>query len=126
MDARDHFDRIMSSLHDAMLDDAQWPAASRLIDEACEIGGNALVVGKGRSQADGEIFLSRFCYRGERQPERERRYFDHYYRWTSAFPAWRSCPTAVWYPSRSSIRNTNGRPRPPTTRPCPAAATSRA
>ena len=79
MDARDHFDRIMSSLHDAMLDDAQWPAASRLIDEACDIGGNALVVGRGRSQADGEIFLSRFCYRGERQPERERRYFDHYY-----------------------------------------------
>ena len=79
MDTRDHFDRIMSSLHDAMLDDAQWPAASRLIDEACEIRGNALVVGKGRSQADGEIFLSRFCYHGQREQERERWYFDHYY-----------------------------------------------
>ena len=57
MGVRDHFDRIMSSLHDAMLDDTRWPAASRLIDETCEIRDNALVAGKGRSQADGEILL---------------------------------------------------------------------
>ena len=79
MAMRDHFDRIMSSLHDAMLDDTHWPAASRLIDEACAIRGNALVVGKGRSQADGEIFLSRFCYRGERRQDREQWYFNSYY-----------------------------------------------
>lgn len=79
MGTRDHFDRIMSALHDAMLDDTRWPTASRLIDEACEIKGNALVVGKGRSQADGEIFLSRFCYHGERAQARERWYFENYY-----------------------------------------------
>ena len=79
MGLRDHFDRTMSSLHDAMLDDTHWPTASRLIDEACEIRGNALVVGKGRSQADGEIFLSRFCYHGERQQDREQWYFNSYY-----------------------------------------------
>ena len=67
------------SLHDAMLDDAHWPATSGLIDEACGIKGNALVVGKGQSQQDGQIFLARFCYHGERHPERERWYFDLYY-----------------------------------------------
>ena len=79
MEMRDPFERIMASLHDAMLDDTRWPAVSGLIDEACRIRGNALVVGKGRSQADGEIFLSRFCYRGERREDCERWYFRHYY-----------------------------------------------
>ena len=79
MEMRDPFDRIMSSLHDAMLDDTRWPAVSGLIDEACRIRGNALVVGKGRSQADGEIFLARFCVRGERREDCERLYFRRYY-----------------------------------------------
>ena len=79
MDRRDPFDRIMSALHDAMLDDTRWPAVSGLIDEACRIRGNALVVGKGRSQADGEVFLARFCVRGERRKDYERWYFRRYY-----------------------------------------------
>ena len=79
MALRDPFDRIMSALHDAMLDDSRWPAVSGLIDEACKIRGNALVVGKGRSQADAEIFLARFCYRGERREDCEREYFRDYY-----------------------------------------------
>ena len=79
MHPHDAFDRILRSLHDAMLDDAHWPRTSALIDQACGIKGNALVVGKGQSQQDGQIFLARFCYHGERHPERERWYFDLYY-----------------------------------------------
>ena len=79
MSLNDAFDRILACLHDAMLDDARWPAASAMIDEACGMKGSALVVGKGRSQEDGQIFLSRFCYYGKRHPERERWYFDLYY-----------------------------------------------
>ena len=79
MSQLDTFDRILVSMHDAMLDDAHWPATSRLIDEACGIRGNALVVGRGRSQEDGDILFSRFCYRGQRHPDRERWYFDLYY-----------------------------------------------
>ena len=41
------FERILASLYDAMLDDARWPAASALIDEACGITGNDLMVGEG-------------------------------------------------------------------------------
>ena len=86
MSPHDAFDGILTSLHDAMLDDAHWAKTSRLIDEACGIRGNALVVGEGRSQADGQIFLARFCYRGERRPDRERWYFDNYYPWDERIP----------------------------------------
>ena len=79
MNPPDIFDRILLSMHDAMLDDAHWPATSSLIDEACGIRGNALVIGRGQSQKDADIFFSRFCYRGERRPDRERWYFELYY-----------------------------------------------
>ena len=86
MSQLDTFDRILASLHDAMLDDAHWAATSLLIDQACGVKGNALVVGKGRSQEDGQIFLARFCYRGERYEDREQRYFDLYYPWDERVP----------------------------------------
>ena len=79
MDRMRAWDRIVLALNDAMLDDAHWPVASGLMDDACGVKGNALVVGKGRSQKDGEIFLSRFCQRGIRDRERESRYFENYY-----------------------------------------------
>ena len=86
MSQLDTFDRILASLHDAMLDDAHWAATSLLIDQACAMKGNALVVGKGRSQEDGQIFLARFCYRGERREDREQWYFDLYYPWDERVP----------------------------------------
>ena len=86
MSQLDTFDRILASLHDAMLDDAHWAATSLLIDQACGVKGNALVVGKGRSQEDGQIFLARFCYRGERYEDREQWYFDLYYPWDERVP----------------------------------------
>ena len=45
MSDRDAFERSMASLYDAMLDDTRWPVASALIDEACGLTGNGLVVG---------------------------------------------------------------------------------
>ena len=47
MNTQDAFARILASVYDAMLDDAQWPATSALIDEACGLTGNALLVGEG-------------------------------------------------------------------------------
>ena len=76
---QDQYAGILLSLHDAALDDALWPAASARIDEACGMRGNALVMGRGQSQQDGEIFFARICRRGERHEDWERRYFDHYY-----------------------------------------------
>jgi PAS domain-containing protein len=86
MSQHDIFNRVLASLHEAMLDDAHWPATSALIDDACGIKGSALVVGKGHSQADGQIFFGRFCYHGQRYEDRERWYFDNYYPYDERVP----------------------------------------
>ncbi|MCY4141080.1 MAG: hypothetical protein OXF56_22790 [Rhodobacteraceae bacterium] len=69
---------ILASIHEAMLDDARWPATSALIDEACGIGGNGLVVGE-RFCGDDRIYFARFLYRGESRPDLAREYFDAYF-----------------------------------------------
>ena len=35
MSGHDAFERILTSLHEAMLDDVHWPTTTALIDEAC-------------------------------------------------------------------------------------------
>ena len=47
MGDQDPFERILASLHDAMLDDTRWPGTSALIDEACDLTGNDLIVSEG-------------------------------------------------------------------------------
>ena len=42
------FERILASLHEAMLDDTLWRHTSALIDEACGITSNAIAVADGR------------------------------------------------------------------------------
>ena len=79
MDRQAACDRALASLNEAMLDDVHWPATSALIDDACGMKGNALVVGRGRSQEEGRIFVARFCEHGVRNEEREGWYFDNYY-----------------------------------------------
>ena len=78
MSQRDDFDRVMASLHDAMLDDAHWPAASVLIDNACGTKDNNLAVG--RTQADTQVFF------GQRHEERQRWYFDNCFFQDEAVP----------------------------------------
>ena len=47
MSTQDAFDRILTSFHAAMLDDTLWPATSALIDDACRMQSNGLLVGEG-------------------------------------------------------------------------------
>ena len=47
MSQQDRFERIIGSLHEAMLDDTRWPVTAALIDEACGSKGNELVVAEG-------------------------------------------------------------------------------
>ena len=44
MGEQDAFERILASLYDAMLDDSRWPGVSALVDEACGLTGNDLIV----------------------------------------------------------------------------------
>ena len=79
MNPGNSFDQILTALHEASMDDARWPHVANLVDEACGLNGNALVVGKGQTQRDVELYVARFCFRGERQPDWEAWYFDNYY-----------------------------------------------
>ncbi|MDE0075118.1 MAG: helix-turn-helix transcriptional regulator [Gammaproteobacteria bacterium] len=92
MSERDTFDRILASLHEAALDDGRWPAASALIDDALGAEGNALVVGADQPGGDVRIFYAGFFYRGERNRELEREYFDDYYARDERIPRLRKLP----------------------------------
>ena len=80
MGASEAFERILTSMHDAMLDDARWPDATALIDEACGIGssGSALLVGTG-GEADAQVWFAKAYSHGERRQDLEREYFENYY-----------------------------------------------
>ena len=91
MKASDAFDRIMASLHDAVLDDAQWPATSALIDEACGMTGNGLIVGEGFEEAV-KVFFARFYFRGQRRQDWEHEYFIVYHPVDERLPRLRQLP----------------------------------
>ena len=91
MSRYDTFNRILTSLHQATFDDAQWLDASRLINEACGAVGNALVV------ADANEELPRILFAGfygstERRDDLERLYFNDYYPWDERVPRARQLP----------------------------------
>lgn len=79
MSQQDSLQRILASLHEAVLDDSHWPATSGLIDEACGAKSNFLVSGEGPSQKDGAVFFARACLRGRRYQELEQLYFEVYF-----------------------------------------------
>ena len=78
MNLDDAFERILASLYRAMLDDARWPAASALIDEACGIAGNALTVGEEIGGED-RIYFAHLLYRGECRQDLAREYLEVHY-----------------------------------------------
>ena len=60
------FARVLASLYDAMLDETRWPATSALIDEACGVVGNALLVAEGPPDDIRVLFVGLY-YRGQRR-----------------------------------------------------------
>ena len=100
MSQRVAFDRILASLHEAMLDDAHWLATSALIDEACGIKGNFLLYGYEHSPDHVQLLFARLSYRGQRNEELERKYFDVYYPWDESVPRGRRLPDSQVVPVR--------------------------
>ena len=92
MSLQDLYERILSSLHEAMLDDAYWPVASALMDEACGSKGNILVSGDAGAAPHCAIFLARWFYRGQRHEEYETEYFNAYHHRDERGPRLRDLP----------------------------------
>ena len=91
MSDQDAFERILRSLYDAMLDDTRWLATSALIDEACGITGNALLVGEGPKDDIRALFVG-LCYRGQRRTDLECEYLEVYHPIDERVPRVRRLP----------------------------------
>ena len=91
MGDQDAFGRILTSLHDAMLDDARWPGVSARIDEACGLTGNDLIVSEGPQDDHRVLFVGAYC-RGQRREDQERDYLENYYPTDERVPRFRQLP----------------------------------
>ena len=90
MNADDAFERILEALYEAALDDARWPAATKLIEEAVGTGRSAVMVG----EESGEDFIfnfARIVAAGEDREDLARAYFTTWYERDEGFPrlGWR-------------------------------------
>ena len=92
MNDQDVYERILALLHEAVLDDAKWPAVSGLIDTACRSKGNMLVFGEGTVESGIEIYFSMLCYRGQQCRELEREYYENYHATDERLPRLRQLP----------------------------------
>ena len=78
MSRQDQFDRIVSALHEAALDDTLWPSASALIDEGVGMVGSHFLVLSGQARADLEVlYQSASYYPLEDDQEYTQHYFSH-------------------------------------------------
>ena len=80
MSQQDNFDRIVSALHEAALDDTLWPSASALIDEAVGMAGSHLVIMSGHTREDAELLFGERYDHGELMEigrEYAQTYFSH-------------------------------------------------
>ena len=91
MNPDDAFDVILGSLYEAALDDARWPAATALVEEAVGTDRNALTVGEGFGD-DVRVHYARFLRRGENARDEAREYFAVYHPHDEAMPRLRRQP----------------------------------
>ena len=85
MNPDEAFERSLEALYEAALDDARWPAATALVEEAVGTIGNALIVGEGFDD-DVRLHFARFLRGGESCEELGREYFENYYPHDEAVP----------------------------------------
>ena len=92
MNKQDAFERVLESLHEAVLDDGHWAATSALIDDACGMTGNKLVVAEEHSPGDAKVLFAKFYHRGQPHAELEQEYFHTYYPQGERLPRLRRLP----------------------------------
>ncbi len=91
MSDQDVFERILASLYETMLDETLWSVTSALIDEACGMQGNGLLVGAGPKD-DVRVLFAQAHYRGERREDLEREYLTLYHPIDERVPRVRRLP----------------------------------
>ena len=97
MSGHDAFERILTSLHEAMFGDVHWPTTTALIDEACGLTSNALLVGEGPKDDLRVLFVGLYD-RGQRREDLERKYLEVYHPIDERVPRLRQLPNP-WAPA---------------------------
>jgi len=92
MSGPEAFERILASLHEASLNDAHWPTASMLIDDALGVHGNCLALCDFHSRKGIEIFFLGIFFRGQRHHGLEREYHEVYYPLDERLPRFPQLP----------------------------------
>ena len=92
MSEHEAYERIVASLHEVALDHTRWSGATALIDEALRVHGSAMVFGDGDSAEDVRIHFAWIFFRGQRQRETEREYYENYYPVDERVPRLRHAP----------------------------------
>ncbi len=101
MTRQDQFDRIIASLHEAMLDDTRWRETSALIDDACGITGTHLVLVGGDPHDNPQWLFDKPYWRGELRADLARDYAENY------FPSDERIPRLLRLPDRRVVRVTD-------------------
>ena len=91
MNERDAFERLLASLHKAILNPDLWPTTSALIDEAVAVKGNALFIAQSIARDAPMLFATKY-HRGERRPDLERQYIEDYHPWDERVDRLRRLP----------------------------------
>ena len=91
MSQADVIGRVVASLNEATLNDAHWPAACALLEEACGATSSELVVGEGFGD-DVRIYFAEFYRRGRRRRHLEEEYFALYHPQDERLPRLRRLP----------------------------------
>ena len=99
MSDQDAFERTLAAMYGAMLDDARWPAVSALIDEACGIGGNDLMIAEGPKDDVRALFVGLYR-RGQRREDLEREYLENYHPIDERVPRFRKQPYGLLVPNK--------------------------
>ena len=91
MSDQEAFERILASLHDAMLDDTLWPTTSALIDAACGTVCNTLLIGEGPPD-DIQLHFVGMCSQGQRDEALEREWLEVYHPINESVPRFQQLP----------------------------------
>lgn len=93
MSPGDLFDRILTLLHEAALDEAHWPAAARLMSEVSQTKGNTLSFGEGPyRRSETELSFAQMFVGAERREDLVQEYCRVYWRRDECIPRIKQLP----------------------------------
>ena len=92
MTPQNGFERILTLLYEAALDDAHWLAAARLINEVSRTKSNFLVFSERCRYSRVETFFARMTVHGQRREDFEREYFRDFFPRDEGMPRFKRQP----------------------------------